>query len=191
MFGDAVTGGQGSGRVIGTGRFGPEHADPALCPRSRQCGACQQTTAADRRDDDVEAGDLFDQLQCAAALSGNDAVVVIGRDRFEALFHPFPQPGLAGLLSRCAEVDRAAVTANGLDLEPNGTVRHHDMGRETSLVSGSGQCRTVIAGGVCCHAMAAVVDQADGMAGAAEIARSGHLQLLALEEDLAAKLVVK
>lgn len=78
--------GQGAVGVVGAGGFAAEDVDIGAEGFGAEAGAAEKATAADRSEDGVEIGDLFEELFGGGGLAGDDAVVVIGMDEDGAGF---------------------------------------------------------------------------------------------------------
>ncbi len=145
MVFDPPAAGQRTRRIVGGCRFGaPDlHALAGCADCQRRAG--QQAAAADRRDQGIQRFDLIQQFQRAAALAGDDAVVVVGRNGLEAQRDQLGQASFSSGLIGTAEAHLAAVLADRLDLAANGIRRHHDMRWQSPLARGAGQGCPMIA----------------------------------------------
>ncbi len=79
-------GGEGAVSVVGIFRFGTNHANLRAHGFRGDGSTAEETAAADRRNDDVEVGNIFEQFDGRRALTGDDLRIVVGMNEDRAGF---------------------------------------------------------------------------------------------------------
>lgn len=171
------------GDIVGQGQFDADDPDARLKALGRDRRAAEQPAAADRAEDDIEAGDILQQLEGGCALTGHHAVVVERMNQHCAgPRRDFGASGLAGTEAGFAEGDTAAET---LDIPQNlglgRTLRHHDVRRDAAQPGGAGKGGGMVAGGVRHDAMGGLGlgEREDRVARSARLEGAGGLEILA------------
>src|SRR6185369_4585756 len=135
-----------------------------------------EAAAADGDDDDVDVGEVLEDLEADGALAGDDVGVVVGRDEGHGPFgDELPGDGLACGLGD--EDDLGAVAAGRFDLQRGRHVGHDDGDGDAEGPAGVGEGLAVVAGGVRDHAGAAAVEveAVQGVRRAAELEGADRL----------------
>ena len=155
--------------------------------RRRHAG--DQAAAADRDDQGVDRRLLRQHLERDRALAGDDGEVVERMDDGEAALLGELQAGDARVVEGVAvEHDLGAEAARVLDLHARGEARHDDRRRDAQPLGVVRDRLGVVAGRDGEHALGALGGGELGhlVERAALLERGGELQVLELEEDLAA-----
>ena len=126
------------------------HADDLDLRRQRLGGngdARDQTAAADRDEQEFEAGLVGQHFERDRALAGDDCRVVIGMHRDEPALAGQPIGGLACLDQALApQHDGGAERLGAVDLGEGGRCRHHDRRRNAEPARVIGDALSVVAG---------------------------------------------
>ncbi len=157
-------------------------------PQRLHCGrdAADQAAAADRRQDDVEAGCVLHELQRRGALAGHHGGIVERVDHRRAgLGHDARRGFLAGGQRRRAEGDPAAQPLHLQHLRPRRALRHHDIGWDAAQPRRPRHRRRMVAGRVGGDAAGGrrVRERQHRVGRAARLEGADVLQVLALEEQ--------
>ncbi len=162
------------------------HVGPQRLDRDR-CAA-DQSAASERDDDGREIVDVLDQFQPERALSGHDGGIV----ERSAERHPGRVCTFLGCGYRLGEGgavfdDGGAERPARVDLGDRGADRNEDLARHTEVLRGERECLGVVAGAAGGDASRrGGTQRCNLVGGTTDLERSGALQVLGFEHDVAA-----
>ena len=159
----------------------------------RQRRTAQEAAAAEADEEGIERTDLVEQFLRRGALAGDHVGVIVRRNQgHAALFGKAAPDRLAVLAVTVVDHDIAAVAARRCDLRCRCVVRHHDRRRHAEQARRQRDRLRMVAGRERDDAGFALapVEARQRIEGAAELEGAHALEVLALEEDLGAELVV-
>ena len=165
------------------------HFDLRLDMLGRHRDPGNDPAAADRHDDAIETGLVFEHLDADRALPGDDLVVVIGVDEDVALLLDHRLGGhLAVGQCLARKHDLGAMRPRALDLGRRRRLRHDDDRRDAELARVIGNRLRVVAGRHGDHPARPLGRGQIGhlVEGAAILERTGDLQVLEFDVDLRA-----
>ena len=146
--------------------------------------AADESAAADGNDDLLHVGHLVENLKADRALTGDDIGIVerVG----EGVALGLAQTGRLGrrvVIHARHEHDLRAVAAGGLDLQQGRALGHADHGLDAESRRGQRHALRMVAGGAGDHALRGLLggELADLVEGAADLERTGLLQVLRLD----------
>lgn len=187
-------GGERAIGVIGFGRLAAEEVNVGTDGFGAEAAAAEKAAAADRSEEGVDVGDLFQKLFGGGGLAGDDAIVIVGMDEDGAGFGLNARGSfLARGDGRLGEGDATAVAFDGTALYLGGVPGHDDVCGNAAPRSGAGDGRAMIAAGGRDNPVNGfgVCERENRIGGAANFERAGFLEVVALEEELGAGDVVE
>ena len=148
----------------------------------------EQAAAADRDHHLGEVRHLLEQLEAQRRLPEDHVRVVEGvHERRAGLLRALARERDAVVHRLTAQVHGPAEALDGRDLGHRGLLGHVDLARQAARAGRVGQRLGVVAGAACHHAPARVVSQpGDLVQRAAQLERAGPLQVLRLQQQVAA-----
>ena len=172
---------------IGTGRFRGKHLDLWCQSAADDRDAADEPAPADRGDDGVQAGGLFQEFQRGGSLACDHATVVVGMDEAgPGLGNHLVRGGLPSRQGRLAGNHPCTIALHRGPLDGRCAARHHDMCINSPALCRQGDRLGMVSTAMGDHAIGRLlVGQCEhGIGGAAKLEGPYFLQVLAFEKQL-------